>query len=402
MPHFLAQNFLDSMVDTVAGLVTALAPVRHVLWWGVLWLLPVAGLCGLIYFLLSLPMRRRERARIFLDLIETGLKRGYGPEQTIMASAGSQDPALGMQFHILAEHLRGGLRLAPALDKVPRLLPPGIAATLQTGLELGDLPRVLPACRKQLKDGVSQTRGAVNYLFIMVFMVLPLFPVMVMILMVYVLPRFQEIYRDMFPGVPIPAAWAWKSLIWLVYIQVSLVLVLQLLTFCYIGGPAVKGWFGGKVRRLTDAFSAWLPWRRNRLQRDFTGMLAVLLDAGLPEAQAIRMAAASTANQTFKRRAERVCAALASGVTLVGALQRWDVTGELRWRLDNAAHAGKGFRSALSGWIEALDAKAFQQEQAAAQLMTSGLVLFNGLLVGLLAINVFLLLTTMIREGALW
>jgi hypothetical protein len=61
-----------------------------------------------------------------------------------------------------------------------------------------------------------------------------------------------------------------------------------------------------------------------------------------------------------------------------------------------------GFLSALSGWIEALDAKAFQQEQAAAQLLTTGLVLFNGFLVGFLAVNVFLVLTTMIREGALW
>ena len=94
--------------------------------------------------------------------------------------------------------------------------------------------------------------------------------------------------------------------------------------------------------------------------------------------------------------------ALQAGQTLPEALKKLDDNGELHWRVSNAARAGRGFLAALTGWIEALDAKAFQQEQAAAQLVTTGLVLFNGVMVGLFAVGIFQILTTLIQEAALW
>jgi hypothetical protein len=57
---------------------------------------------------------------------------------------------------------------------------------------------------------------------------------------------------------------------------------------------------------------------------------------------------------------------------------------------------------ALTGWHEALDAKAFQLEQAAAQVTTTVLVLVNGLIVASFMIAVFLVLITLINGAALW
>ena len=55
-----------------------------------------------------------------------------------------------------------------------------------------------------------------------------------------------------------------------------------------------------------------------------------------------------------------------------------------------------------TGWFEALDAKAFQQEQAAAQTLTTALVLWNGFVVGAFVIGMFNLLTNMVEEAVLW
>ena len=63
---------------------------------------------------------------------------------------------------------------------------------------------------------------------------------------------------------------------------------------------------------------------------------------------------------------------------------------------------GRGFLSALNGWHEALDAKAFQQEQAAAQLTTTALVLFNGFIVACVVIGLFLPLVALIGAATLW
>ena len=79
-------------------------------------------------------------------------------------------------------------------------------------------------------------------------------------------------------------------------------------------------------------------------------------------------------------------------------MRAFDDTGEFHWRLANAAHAQGGFLNALRGWHEALEAKAFQQEETATHTFTSGLVILNGVVVGLIAIGMFgVLLATLYR-----
>jgi len=145
---------------------------------------------------------------------------------------------------------------------------------------------------------------------------------------------------------------------------------------------------------------AWLiPWKQKQLLRTFSAMLAVLLDGGVPEAAAVRLAGACTANEICRRRVECVIAALERGVKLNEAIGAFDKSGEFRWRLTNAIHARGGFLQALRGWHEALDAKAFQLEEAATHAATSGLVIVNGVLVGLVTTAVFGVLIVMIKAA---
>ena len=71
------------------------------------------------------------------------------------------------------------------------------------------------------------------------------------------------------------------------------------------------------------------------------------------------------------------------------ALRHFDDNGEFHWRMTNAAHARGGFLQALRGWHQALDASAFQEEEATAHLVTSGVVILNGALVALIATAMF-------------
>ena len=119
-------------------------------------LLVIAGViliglfCGIfytVYYLISLPLRRRERARFFLDLLGHGLDRGHSAQHTILSAAESGDRTLGRQFQILAARFRTGFTLSQALGSTPRLLPAQITAMLEAGEETGDIRKVLPACR---------------------------------------------------------------------------------------------------------------------------------------------------------------------------------------------------------------------------------------------------------------
>jgi type II secretory pathway component PulF len=128
----------------------------------------------------------------------------------------------------------------------------------------------------------------------------------------------------------------------------------------------------------------------------------VLLDGGVPEAEAVRLAGDCTANEICRRRAQRVIGALQQGIKLDDAVRDFDSSGEFHWRLTNATHARGGFLNALHGWHEALDARAFQQEEATAHAVTSGLVILNGVLVALIAIGMFGILIASVNAALLW
>ena len=363
-----------------------------------------AGVIYLFYFLLTLPMRRNERARLSLDLLELGLKEGRSPGEAIMDASSSHDNAPGVRFHLLAAHLETGIKFSDALAKVPRLLPPQIVAMLKAGERIGDLAKVLPACRKLLTDGVSQVRGALNYLLILTFVVTPFTIYIPIVLTVFVIPKFKEVFAGLGSGQPLPAftIFVMDSERILIPIQLGIIAVMWLLMAAYLGGPRFLELARRLLPGIPDRVLFRFPWRRKRLQRDFSAMLAVLLDAGVSETEAVTMAADATNNGVIQRRAAKVCARLNSGVKLPEAIREVDDCAELRWRIANALQRGGNFMQALNGWHESLDAKAFQLEQTAAQITTSALVLLNGVFVAAVVIGLFLPLIALLNQATLW
>jgi type II secretory pathway component PulF len=349
-----------------------------------------------VHRVLTLPMRRAERARLFLELIETAIRQGRPVEETLISVWHSGDRSMGERFRPLVEWLQKGLRLGDALAKEPQFLPAQINAMLRAGQKIGDLRKVLPACRQLLKDSVSQTRGAMSYIFILTFVITPSG--------LWIFERISEIFAPKMLGISAAVGGSVTGIRFLVNhtallltIQFGLLFLLWLAAFIYMAGPRFTFWFPA-----FDHVYFRMPWRRKRMQRDFSTMLAILLDSGVPEPEAVALAADSTANSVFRRRAARAVESLRQGVNLTQAVKSMDDSGEFAWRLANAAHGRTGFLQALAGWHESLDAKAFQQEQAAAHGLTSALVLWSGLFVGAVAISVFMFLTSLTSSAVLW
>ena len=369
-------------------------------WYAVFILLPGGAFSVLIHYLLSLPMRRRDRALFFLDLMETVLQRGQPVEQAILAAAENHDRAIGVPFYMVAAHIEGGDTLGEALGKVPGFLPPQITAILRTGEKLGDLKKVLPACREVLRIAPDTVRCTMHYMVAILLVFAPVACWLIILLSVFVIPKFKEVFANM--GIPIwpLAQFVLANTFWLVVFEMVVFALLMLVALIYIGGPGFVRWFQFRSVPVVDWITWRVPWKKKKLQRTFSAMLAVLLDGGVPEAVAVLLAGDSTANEICRHRARRVIAALEKGVRLDDAVRAFDDTGEFHWRLTNATHAHGGFFKALRGWHEALDAKAFQQEEAATHVLTSGLVILNGLVVALIATAMFGMLV-MILKGML-
>ncbi|MEQ2008753.1 MAG: type II secretion system F family protein [Limisphaerales bacterium] len=370
-----------------------------------------------VHFILSLPFRRRERARMFLELLDASVEHGRSVEQSIIRLSRSRERSFGVRFHLLAAHLEQGLPLLAALEKVPRMLPPTVLAMLRVGAATGDIRRVLPSCRAHLRDAVPRVQKAQHYLVALVLAILPAQLLLYWMVRVVVFPKFQEIFRDMLGEVP-AASWeivamldvAWPAFMALVGVPMFIGFVLYML------GPRPAYWLewlapklGPPAARqlewlatLADRGMLILPWQRRRVERDFSAMLALLLDAGVPEEKAVLMAGESVANRAFLARARRVTEELKRGVKLPDALQFMDDAGELRWRMANAARAAGQFRESLAGWLDTLDAKAFSQEQAVAHVITTACVLVNGCLLGLFTVSIFQCFIQLIDVASAW
>lgn len=404
---------------------------------GLLGLLIWLTLTGAVFYglftFMSLPFRRAERVRRFLELLEAGARTG-NLERFLVRVSQARETSLGLRFHALAAWLEKGLALDEALERVPRLLPPPITALLRVGRETGQLAAMLPACRERLRDTALFGQLTQSRLWLMACTILPLQLFVCLMISVFVVPKFEAISKDM--GAEMAVLTQLMGVFYFLFYNWPLLfLVIGVPTLTALGvrilGPNAWNWLpilwprAGQwlvkhflfLQRAPDWLACRLPWTRHRLQRDFTRVLAQLLDLRLPEERAVRLAADSTANFYYRQRADRTAAALQAGTRLPDALTLLAAGGDLRWRLDVAAHAQTsaprgldgqagvaktGFHTALAGWLAALDAKAFQEEQAVSHLLTTGFVLANGVLVALLAVGTMQLLISLIAATGEW
>jgi type II secretory pathway component PulF len=354
------------------------------IWAGSIW-----GSIFLIHYLLTLPMRRAERARLFLDLLANALNRGQSLENMILSVAQCRDRVVGVRFHLLAAHIESGLRFHEALKKTPRFLPPQLTAMLCAGEKLGDLKPVLPACREILRDHPAGVRSAIHYMLLVIIFFSPVFIFVVLLTMFFVIPRFRDVAAGMNTQLWPLTNFVFSNTFWMVDLEAFIFLMLAFIALLYIGGPQMARWFQFRGLPLADWIAWRIPWKQKRLQRTFSAMLAVLLDGGVPEAEAVRLAGDCTANAICHQRTQRILTALQQGAKLNEAVRGFDDTGEFRWRLANVMHSRGGFLNALRGWHEALEARAFQQEEATAHTLTTAVIILNGLLVALIATAMF-------------
>lgn len=358
-------------------------------WFAVLILIPGFVFSLLLHYFLSLPMHRRDRALFFLDLIETVLQRGQSVEQAILSSAENHDRAMGARYFLVAAHIENGAKLGESLEKEPSFLPPQINAILQAGEKQGDIKKVLPACREVLHVAPDTVRTTMHYMVAILLLFAPIAIWLISFISIFLIPRFKDTAAA--ESVPL---WPMSRFVFdhtflLVAFESFVFLVLVIITIIYIGGPGFVRFFRFKSIPIVDWLEWRIPWKRKRLQRMFSAMLAVLLDGGMPEAEAIRLAGDCTANEICRRSAQRIVSKLQQGQKLQDVISAFDESGEFHWRLANGTHAQGGFLKALNGWLGALDAKAFQQEETATHALTSGLVIINGVIVGLIATAMF-------------
>ncbi len=335
-----------------------------------------AGLVGICWR----PIQRREQTRFFLYLLAQAEESGQSIEQIIISLSKGGEQPLGPQFDRVARHIESGLNLPEALAREPGCLPAQVMAIYKVGHETGDVTMILPVAQENHREnGESVFSGLIYHIIVLSIAVM-----IVGILMTYVIPKFKAIFADMLePGEILPEFTMLVLKISDTIKNNAAALFIPLLLLLGV-------WFYCKKKGWLDAFWLLMPWRRKRLQRDYSRVLALLLDSGVPEEKAIELAAQSTSNRTIKKRARKVIASLQSGMGLTEAIKLMDDSREFQWRLTNALQTDGKFVDSLSGWHQSLSARADRQHRSFASLIEATMILLLGLIIGSIMIGMFL------------
>lgn len=348
------------------------------------------GVSAAIYY--SMPLRQRERARLFVELIESGIKAGHSPEHTVVSLASTRDRTFGVRFHLLAANIKSGLRLGEALARTPKFLPRQIVGLLQAGEKAGNLPEMFSVCRATLSDARSQTISGLNVFSPSIYLGPVILSVIAGFLSIFVFPKMRYLFADLGSQVP-----SYFNLLYSGWFMNAPLILTVTLVFIYFSLSGI--WLPSPMEDWLDYH---FPWRKTRMRRQFCSVLGLLLDAHVHEATALQLAAESTRNRKFMREVEGAIEQLKQGLKLNDALARIDDGSQFKWRLGNAAYEQFGFNRSLTGWIETLDAKAFQQEQSALQIFSSAIVVLNGIAVCLITVGLFSLLISFLNTTLLW
>jgi len=338
------------------------------------------------------PIRWLARGRMLLIAIESALEREVSVEAALVELAEKHDPELGPKFHALAAWLKEGLPLHEALDLTPGLLPRPVQSLLMQGSRTGTLTTLLPVGRDVMGSLAAPLLPSGRNLIAPLAATVCLIGLTAMF-SIFIVPRLTMIFADLGAGteIELPPALLLLSRhqdLWLAAHCLMLGLMIAANLFL-LGGPAVAHWTQLRFPRLTEVVHRHLPWQRLDQRRRFGLALTRLLDAAVPEEQALRLAGDFADDCSHQAGVDRAITRLRDGERLTEAIREIAPDPDLCFRLEATSLSGGGFRSAIAGWEEAQQARARFREAAAMDLVYTFFLAYNAACIGITGVAFF-------------
>jgi len=362
------------------------------------------------YYVLSAPFRRIDCANLVVELNELAAATGRSPEDLFkqLGGLGVGGVPHARKFSRLSDLMKSGRSFIESLRVFHSLLPGEVFGAMELARNERGSQLLAKLSRAHLEDGGSRAQNSFKLFSSSLLILIPTtlyIGISAMITIPFVIPKFKDVFADMLgSGLPEIAEFL-LSLYDTVYhtglamaIPALLIMFVAFLTVAHLFGLSASHDTGSLLNRLFSRLAWLMPWRRNRIKRNFIWIFCELLDNGVAEAEAIEAAAAATKNSVVRGRAAKAANDLRNGQPLAKALRRFDRRADLAWRVENAGHGSATFRETLEGWTNHLSALAYKQQQSAFYYAFTLLTLFNGLCVLCFALMILMPLAAVIES----
>lgn len=340
---------------------------------------------------LGLPARRIRPEEFmlfnqeFMALVRAGLTI---PDALALAANRPDSPALGSILTRVHEDVRNGVPLSDACARHPEAFERLYLATLRTGEKTGDLARVLARYQDYLRHRVALRKKLSQAMAYPAFLLVAL-AIILIVLFVFVMPRFVAMYADLGADLPWPTR-----------------VLLAVVEHLYIVGPAIAAAavavvFGWKRltateagRRQVDTIKERLPYigglARIVAAAQLARSLSTLLAGGTPLVEALQTAAGSLNNQVYLDRLGQVTQQVTEGGSMAKAVRATRLMPEMAARMIEVGEASGGLETMLAEVAQFYEETLDSRLTRVMTLVEPLLMLLMGVLVGGIIIVMYL------------
>ncbi len=331
---------------------------------------------------------------------ELGALTGAGltVEQALSSLSRYASSALAVSIATsLQDDVRAGKSLADAFGARPEIFPPPFPQIA----EAGEVSGALPAALNDLADWQekraafdNEIKGALIYPVILLVLAF----VAVTGLLVFVVPRFEQVFSDMGAAPPAFAAGVFATARGLAKASPFI------LAFGF-GATLLTGlWLRGlEARRTALAFAHRLPGigalMRAMLAARFCRVLAVLLLNGLSAVPAFRLASASLTDDYAKMRLEEALTQVRRGASLPDQIEATGVLPPLAVEIIRVGEQTGELGKATERLANLFETRLERGARTALHLAEPALIGFVGLIVGVIIVSILLALVSVNDVG---
>jgi type IV pilus assembly protein PilC len=295
----------------------------------------------------------------------------------------------------VADEVRSGKTLSEAFLTFGRRFPTVYTASLQAGEQSGGLPQAIDRYLDYARN-IARTKSRIRRAMIYPSLLLIFSFTLLMILVNFILPRFSGFYADFDAELPAVT----RVLMWLTT-ALRRVLLAAGLAVPVLAVLAL--WLRRKEsnRVRLDRLKLALPYaRRIWLESGvslFSRTLGLLLQAGIPLLQAVRIACQAVPNSFLMRRTETVPEDIRNGQSLSDALARTGFFPGLALDMVRIGETSANLEGMLAEVAQVYDDSVQARVDTFVSLIEPVLIIAMGLLVAVMLLSVYLPIFNIIR-----
>jgi len=288
----------------------------------------------------------------------------------------------------IREDIRGGAALSDAFGKFPRCFPSLYVASIRAGERTGDLPVTLErfiAYQKRVEAIKTKLKNAAFYPTLLTIAVV----IVMLFLMLYVVPRFAQIYADANVQLPL----ATRLLIATTH---GLTAGLPLLLPALAGGVVLIRLFLQTERGglLVDRAKLRLPLVGRLLNEyallSFCRTLGTLLASGIPIIQALQMSRGTLNNRILEGRILLATRRVEEGSSVSASFEQAGFFPHIALRMISVGEAGGSLAVMLTDVAEYYESEVEQRLERMTALIEPVMMASMGLLIGGIVVAMYI------------